>query len=253
MTRVKVDVGPSGIPEWNPAGHIGQLALVFVVYLAYYPLNQYLADVPGRDLTLAIDLVMPFSLWWIFFYALIFSVAFLPGLVVKHPRLLRRAILAYILVEFVALTTFVVWPVKMTLRPEFVDTSSFAAWSVTLCYYIDHPTTCFPSLHVAISVLAALVVRRADRPMGNLILVIAGLICASTMFVKQHYFADVVGGLILAGGAYWWVVFPLDLGDAPERAVRFPRTGALILLGLNLAAFAVCYGLYRSGWAPWAQ
>ena len=183
------------------AWHIGMVGAVMTFYLIYIFLNQWTTSLPAHDLTMGIDQATPLQPGWIVIYAGIFMAASMPGFVVRHPQLLKRTALAYFLVECIAFITFVVFPVEMTLRPQSIPVDSFTSWGVMLCYALDQPTTCFPSLHVATSVLGALIVHKIDKPLGRPLLVLAVLISASTMLVKQHFFADVISGMLLAGGS----------------------------------------------------
>ena len=233
------------------AWHIGMVGSVMAFYLIYIALNQWTASLPAHDLTLWIDEATPLRSGWIIVYAGIFMAASLPGFVVRHPSLLKRTALAYVLVEAIAFVTFVLFPVHMTLRPEQIEVDSFTTWGVMLCYTLDKPTTCFPSLHVATSVLGALIVHKIDRTLGRPLLVLAVLISASTMLVKQHFFADVVAGLLLSGSVYWAVFGRFDLSQVPPNERCLPRWIAMGWIGVNLLALATMYGLYRSGWQAW--
>lgn len=65
-------------------------------------------------------------------------------------------------------------------------------------YAGDNPYNDFPSLHTSISTILAIHWLRVDRRIGVPVAVWVVLIVASTLFVKQHYVADVVLGLALA-------------------------------------------------------
>ncbi|MEA3190332.1 MAG: hypothetical protein QOD77_914 [Thermoplasmata archaeon] len=69
-------------------------------------------------------------------------------------------------------------------------------------YAFNEVNNCLPSLHTAISVAMALIVRGTPR-FGRFAAVLAGLIVASTMYLGIHWVTDVVAGLGLA----WLAVF----------------------------------------------
>ncbi len=69
---------------------------------------------------------------------------------------------------------------------------------LTLQYRLDVNGNCFPSLHVSLSFLTALAVGHCVRPMRAAVLVWAGLVAVSTVFVRQHYAVDVIAGIALA-------------------------------------------------------
>lgn len=70
-------------------------------------------------------------------------------------------------------------------------------------YSIDEPFNAFPSLHTSLSVLCALLWRKAGSSIWPIISVWAVLIVASTVLVKQHYIVDVFGGMAVAILSYY--------------------------------------------------
>lgn len=72
-----------------------------------------------------------------------------------------------------------------------------------LVYAHDQPYNDFPSLHTADSTLAAIAYFRWKPRYGFIALPLVVAIIAATVLIKQHYLADVLGGLLLAGLSYW--------------------------------------------------
>src|SRR5690606_25000611 len=71
-----------------------------------------------------------------------------------------------------------------------------AAWAFLLS--ADNPTNSFPSMHVAMSLLAALGMMRAYPRRGWLALAWSAAIAVTTMTTEQHVLVDVLGGIGLA-------------------------------------------------------
>jgi membrane-associated phospholipid phosphatase len=65
-------------------------------------------------------------------------------------------------------------------------------------YRSDSPYNDFPSLHTSISTILAIHWYRLDRRIGIPASIWAALIVLSTVLIKQHYIADLAGGLALA-------------------------------------------------------
>jgi membrane-associated phospholipid phosphatase len=239
--------------HWTLKHHVLVVSVVIGVYSLYVPFaSMTLAMVP-RDLALPIDHATPLVPVWVVAYACIFLVGLMPAFVVAHRPLLLRTAMAYFLIEIVSFIGFFVWPVHMQLRPTDLPVDSFSSWGLALCYYVDLPTNCFPSLHVAFSFLGALVVRRADRVFGTILVGLAVLVSVSTMLVKQHYFADVAAGLALAVVAYRVFLAPLDLSAVPEASRRFSRWVPATWAALNVATLLTLFIAYSAGWAPWSS
>jgi membrane-associated phospholipid phosphatase len=87
-------------------------------------------------------------------------------------------------------------------------------------YAGDQPYNDFPSLHASLSTLVAVHWLHVSRRAGVVLALWAALIVLSTVFVKQHYVADMVAG---AGLAYVVSRFMLARVAAPSAsAVRSP-------------------------------
>jgi membrane-associated phospholipid phosphatase len=105
-----------------------------------------------------------------------------------------------------ALTMIVVWLISYAFyfflqsyvaRPAITGTDPFSGLIRTV-YASDQPYNDFPSLHTSLSTVIAIHWWRFDRRMGILAAIWTALIVASTVLVKQHYLADLAGGLVLA-------------------------------------------------------
>ena len=62
---------------------------------------------------------------------------------------------------------------------------------------------CFPSGHTAVSVLALLLAYRFARPIVPLLWPLVVALVFSTMYLRYHYVADVIAGVVLAFGAHY--------------------------------------------------
>ena len=154
--------------------------------------------------------------------------------------------------EFISMICFVAFPVHMLIRPETTSIApdSFFEWGIRLCYWIDHPTCCFPSLHVSMSCIAAFCCSRVNRAVGWGAALIALFISLSTLFVKQHFIADVLGGMILAFGSYlFWIRTAPALYENPKDQVyslKYTLIPVMIYSGIVL----ILYSIYWNGWIP---
>ena len=85
-------------------------------------------------------------------------------------------------------------------RPIITGTDFFSNLVLSL-YAADNPYNCFPSIHVLNSVLIALYIYESEKVykyIKAICIVMSVSIILSTMFIKQHYFADVLSGVIFA-------------------------------------------------------
>ncbi len=105
------------------------------------------------------------------------------------------------------------------IRPALTGSDLFTRM-IRDVYAGDNPFNDFPSLHTSVSTILAIHWLRLDRRAGIVACIWAALIVASTVLVKQHYVADVVGGLLLAFGVSWlFIRLILGRGD-PKPADR---------------------------------
>ncbi len=68
------------------------------------------------------------------------------------------------------------------------------------------PYNCFPSSHVLYTVLTAFFLVTVFPALFIFVNIYTFLVCASTVFVKQHYILDIFGGLALAALMYFTVI-----------------------------------------------
>ena len=184
----------------------------------------------------AFDRAVPLEPAWMIVYASMYVFAFLPLLVVRDGQLFYRAGQAYVTVLVIAYVGFILYP-TVGPKPDAVIGTGFAAWLLRLQYSIDWPYNCFPSLHVAHSFVSALTSFRVHKGLGWTAVLWACLIGVSTLFTKQHYAVDVVGGALAAYIAYVMFLrgYPRDATQesdrrrAPRRALGFVAIWTLLL------------------------
>lgn len=225
---------------------------VSLVYSIYFPLGRYTATLPGHTLETGLDRAVPLVPGWMYVYALVFLAGFLPLFVVADRLLFRRVVFAFIAVEITGFVVFVSFPVHMTGRTTDVAITSLATWGVHLMWYVDAPSNLFPSLHVALALLAALCCWKVDRLVGIGAGAVTVAIAASTVLVEQHWAADVLAGAVVAIG--WWWVFVARAPrpeDGPEGPAAHPRWLSVVPASFYGLGVFVLWLLYRGGWTPW--
>ena len=88
------------------------------------------------------------------------------------------------------------------VRPVLTATDVFSR-AVMNVYAGDNPYNDFPSLHTSLSTILALHWMRVNKTIGIILGIWTALIVASTLFIKQHYIADMLFGLVLAFTFAW--------------------------------------------------
>jgi len=110
-----------------------------------------------------------------------------------------------------SIAVFLLYPVRMPralfYRPELYN------WADGFWRWFDGPNNCMPSLHVSNLLLMIQFNWRRSAPGLNTAIALA--IIASTVLVKQHYVADVLGGAVVYLLAAWWLSHVTIDGAAP--------------------------------------
>ena len=236
--------------SWTLERFIG-FGAVFLVYALYFPLTQYTLSLEPVGIATSLDNAISLSPVWIVAYAMIYPAAILPIFVVKDPLVFRRVMMAYIGLELIAMLLFIVCPVHMTIRPaiDSIVGTDFFSWGLRVCFWADHPTCCFPSLHVATAVLSAFSCWRVDRRIGVGAGVVALLISASTLLIKQHFIYDVIAGGGLA--FFFYFVWIQNAKPLIPDALVCNRKWLSIPIAFFVLLMSVFFVLFQLEWQPW--
>ena len=175
------------------------LAGIYVAFFAtYVPINLFSVGRPAWTLFLPGEDRLPFLPIFEYLYALTFLIPFLIVATVRDYERFARLVRALIIALVVSYTTYLAFPVYL-VRPS-LEVNSLHTWLLSL-QYLDKSYNHFPSLHVTLSWLAVYAAQVSRGPRIMLAVVATGIGIA-TLFVKQHYIADVIFGCLLAWGAW---------------------------------------------------
>jgi membrane-associated phospholipid phosphatase len=118
-----------------------------------------------------------------------------------------------VLINTIAVAIYAVFPVSVYWwHQEFIAHPIIGNFWATEVYNVwagDTTFNCFPSLHAAVSVIcfyawyeySKVKASRAAKVVAIVSLVITVGVILSTLFLKQHYIADEIAGIVLAWGA----------------------------------------------------
>lgn len=156
------------------------------------------------DVSIWLDRAIPFIPIFIFGYILVYLSIVLAYLVLKDSEDWRRIVVSFLFSTTLAYIIFLAFPVHMDMRPNLISETNLSANITRLYYLIDLPYNCFPSLHVTYPMLATLVAWRKHNVMRYVFAVMTMIVAVSVVMVKQHYLADVIGGLANAILGFWF-------------------------------------------------
>lgn len=211
---------PSVSPYWQRFSYIARIALTFLVMSAIYKIvNFYIAvfNPFDRDFVIAhIDRLLFFGKLpsqWIQPYVnpvfdAIFSVAYVSWFVLLYATALLMMKKSHDAVRYYLGTAMVTFYIGYTVY-YFVPAIGpvFTVHYTTPIGALPHllvmgqtilSRDCFPSLHTGISIVMAVSVWRYQRKWSWLYIPLTILIVLSTIYLRVHYFLDVVAGASLA-------------------------------------------------------
>ncbi len=198
----------------NAAASLLLGAGVYLVSKIYDPLNHGPAVMHLRTplddaLPLVPLFVIPYvSLEPLIYFSLIVFLVF-------RTRIFQSATLSLILAMLVSYAVYFFLQTEV-MRPA-VSGTDVLSRMIRDVYAGDNPYNDFPSLHTSLSTIIAIHWWRTDHRLGIIAAAWTALIVASTVFVKQHYVADVASGLLLAWGVSW-LSWKLLHREAPQTS-----------------------------------
>lgn len=158
----------------------------------------------------ALDALIPFCKWFIFpyFYWFVFLIGAMVYFMFRDKSSFIKFMLYVIITYTVTLVVYAIYPTSQNLRPEITGDGAID-WVFKWLYGYDTSTNVCPSLHVIGSLAACFAGLNCDLLKGvrwkAYFIVSALLICAATVFVKQHSFVDVFWGAVVSAAAYPFV------------------------------------------------
>lgn len=207
---------------------------------AYLVIGNYTAAGHSHYLSTGLDSLVPLSLVWVLPYIYMYVSSVAPACAIADRRLLIRWAAAVALMYIIAAPIWVFYPVSVPRAALLGD--DYYSYLLGIIQILDPPTNCFPSMHVAVATLGALVVRRVDKIIGTILLTTVFPIWYSTVAVQQHWVVDGAAGLLLGVGAYVGVYkissLPVDSSD------RLPRIAHLAWVGLLVISLFVLRGMW---------
>ncbi len=188
----------------SPAFRHVLLLLYWPAYLLSFILIERLCPAPAyHTVWCMLDDLIPFCEWFLFSYvSWHVSLLWMSLYTLAYDiAAFRRFMWNLILTTAIAIAIYLIWPSQQLLRPDLsaLGRENLLTRAVGLIYAVDTNTNVCPSLHCigGFAILfAALDMPRFRTRGGTVFFVIfALLICASTVFMKQHSAVDFFAAL----------------------------------------------------------
>lgn len=182
--------------------HLKLLAGWIVYFIMYFLTENLIPASSCHVMHCFIDDLIPFNEVFVIFYVswyllIVGSLLYFMLYNIEGFKNLSKYI---IITQVVAMMVYIVYPSRQDLRPEVFADDNLLTQLVGLLYTADTNTGVCPSLHVAYSLgIASVWIKEKDASIlvRTFVVVLAVLICLSTMFIKQHSAVDVIAALPL--------------------------------------------------------
>ncbi|MCP1133708.1 phosphatase PAP2 family protein [Paenibacillus polysaccharolyticus] len=134
--------------------------------------------------------IVPYLIWYPFITGVLIALAFRNRMVYFQTLI---ALCSGLIISYIFFALFQ----TSIQRPDMQYETGFLARLVQFVYSTDQPYNCFPSIHVLTSYLMLRGAYVFSRPIRLSVAIISILIIISTVFVKQHVVADILGGILV--------------------------------------------------------
>jgi membrane-associated phospholipid phosphatase len=177
--------------------------LILGGYQIYFLPQKY----PARksvQLQTPLDKAIPFMPIWVWVYSFFYYPFIISTLLTLTDfRQFAFTALSYILLLLFQILIAYVYPVRTPPHwRDYDPKNSLSEKFLSIVHNYDQGGNCFPSMHVGVSMLTTLhISNNITYENGKFtigVYLVNALICASTLFTKQHYIADIPAGIALA-------------------------------------------------------
>lgn len=178
---------------------LGLILLVSFYTIGYLVINR-LNDYRSHyyDVSLWFEKDIPFIPAAIIGYSFVFLLVAILYLVINNMADFWDMFIRFFNMVLICFIVFMIFPVRMDLRPEVGMANDWITELVCFYFWIDHPYNLFPSMHLAGSFFSAFYCMRKGRILGWVTMIMATTVGVSVVLLKQHYIMDVVAGFFVA-------------------------------------------------------
>lgn len=199
---------------------LGMILLVTFYTAGYLGINR-INDYRNHyyDVSLWFEKDIPFVPYMIIGYSFVFVLVAILFLIIDNMPDFWDMCLRFFNMSLLCFIIFLIFPVRMNLRPEVSMTNNWITEIVRFYFWIDHPYNLFPSMHLSASFFSAFYCMRRGPVIGSITMIMAIIVSVSVVLLKQHYIMDVVAGFIVG----WFCSF-FSLKKIKARFLEGART-----------------------------
>lgn len=174
------------------------LIIAFLNCIVYNGSKIISSHLVHYDFSTFVDKWIPFLPFFISIYILAY-LHWIIGYIVlsrENEKTCYQILAAEVVAKLLCLFFFLILPTTI-VRPE-VNGSGLWSFFTQLIYKLDEPVNLFPSIHCLESWMVfrgSLHLKHVSKTYKWFMFIFAVLVCLSTIFVKQHVFVDILGGI----------------------------------------------------------
>jgi len=172
---------------------LGWFALGYGIFYIFP--NFYASWKPSQLPLTWVDHSVPFLPWTFLIYTSDYLLILLAVLIIEDKESFQSFSRTMFCTLFICGLFFLFFPTTYPRPPYPVLDSLIIQGAMDLVYIADSPNNCFPSMHVALTSVAAWNLRNRSSRLFRVFVIWTLAVIASTLTTKQHYLADIVGGL----------------------------------------------------------
>ena len=177
---------------------------LFWATIPFYFLIPFLrSSINCPQWVLYIDQFIPFIGWMVIPYYSYYILIIIPPFIIKDKERLSSLTYTLIKATIFCYIFYILWPISSSdiLKQVDVENSFFFLHSSITFDFLNQ--NAFPSMHVFVSTIIALVLVKELPKFRILFYLSAAGIFFATFLIKQHYVLDSISGLIIAVVAYF--------------------------------------------------
>jgi membrane-associated phospholipid phosphatase len=173
------------------------IVLACFAFLFFYMLPNHISIFTPKYLNLLeFEKKIPFLSWTIWVYMSDYVFIVLAFYILKDRININRMFYSFIVFCILSMFVFYLYPVTYP-RPV-INYEGINGFMFAFLHSIDTPSNCMPSLHVGMSYLLSYAFLYEQRVLFFPFFIWATLISFSTLTTKQHYFVDIIGGIVFS-------------------------------------------------------
>lgn len=185
------------IKMFEAASKFKLLLIAVLAFIVCYLIPNHFGFIKATNLYLFnFETKIPFISWTVWIYMSDYVYVVLAFMLLKEKININKAFYSFLFFCVSSMLVFYIYPTTFP-RPvvEYVGVNGIL---LKLLHNIDTPNNCFPSLHVGMSFLLSYFYLYEQKKYFPLFFLWSILISLSTLSTKQHYFVDILGGIILS-------------------------------------------------------